>query len=336
MRREIEEIPVAVARFLEGSAPVLAEAAERIRRFDPLFVATVARGSSDHAAAYFKYIVELEAGLPVASIGPSVVSIYGRQLRLSGALVVAISQSGQSPDIVAMATSAKAGGALSIALTNTPSSPLAEAVDVTVDLFAGPERSVAATKTFVNSVTAGLALLAFWRDDPALHTALRNLPDVLARAVECDWSDLIEALSGAESLFVLGRGPSAAIAAESALKFKETAGLHAEAFSAAEVAHGPKAIVGARCPVLALAARDAAEASVLESAEALVKQGANVFVSSSRPGAATGLPFAPADHPLVDALPLAVSFYAFVEAFARHRGFDPDNPPNLRKVTETK
>ena len=154
MRIEIEEIPEATRRLLSGSGEPLQQAGHALRQLQPVTVATVARGSSDNAAAYLKYAIELVAGVPVASIGPSVMSIYGRELHLESCAAIAISQSGKSPDIVAMTESAKRNGALTIALTNTAGSPLASASDLAVDLAAGPEKSVAATKSFVSSVVA--------------------------------------------------------------------------------------------------------------------------------------------------------------------------------------
>jgi len=335
MRREIEEIPQAAARLLDGSGATLAAAGRDIAARDPHFLMTVARGSSDHVAAFMKYSVELPAGLAVASVGPSIASIYGARLKLAGSACLAISQSGKSPDIVAMAESARAGGALTIALTNTAGSPLAAACDHAIDIAAGPERSVAATKTFVNSAVAALALMAHATRDDTLLAALKALPGQFEQAIAADWMALAAALEGDQSLFVLGRGPSSAIAAEVALKFKETCAMHAEAYSAAEVMHGPLALVGPGFPVLTLAARDAAEPSLAEAADGLAGRGADVFVTSALAKAAHQLPHIATGHPLTDPLALIVSFYAFVEAFARHRGLDPDAPRNLRKVTET-
>jgi glucosamine--fructose-6-phosphate aminotransferase (isomerizing) len=335
MRREIEEIPDAVARFIAANEGILASVGQALKRRNPAVVATIARGSSDHAAAFLKYAIELTVGVPVASLGPSIVSIYGRTLKLDRAASIAISQSGRSPDIVALAESARAGGALSIALTNTADSPLAKAADFTIDLKAGPERSVASTKSFVSSVVAGLALVAHWAADQKLMAALATLPVALNEAVGCDWSPLLEALDGHQSLYVLGRGPSLAIAEEAALKFKETCGIHAEAYSAAEVLHGPVRMIEPGYPVLVLAARDASESSVAGLADQLAAQGALTFATSSRIAAARHLPFAVSGHPLTDALVLIVSFYGFIEALSRRRGFDPDKPPHLKKVTET-
>lgn len=335
MRREIEEIPQAAARLLDGSGPALTAAGRDIRERDPNFIVSVARGSSDHAATFIKYAVELTAGLAVASVGPSIASIYGAKLRLNGSACLAISQSGKSPDIVAMVESARSRGALTVALTNTAGSPLASACDHAIDILAGPERSVAATKTFVNSALAGLALMAHCTQDEALLAALRQLPQHFEKAIACDWMALAGALANHGSLFVLGRGPSYAIASEAALKFKETCAMHAEAYSAAEVMHGPLALVGPGFPVLTLAARDASHRSVAEAADDLAGKGAASFITSDGAKKAISLPFVATGHPLTDPLPLVVSFYAFIEAFARHRGLDPDTPPNLRKVTET-
>lgn len=329
MADEIAQIPEAAARFLAQNADALATIGAAMRALEPALVVTVARGSSDHAATYLKYAVELSAGVPVASVGPSVASVYGRSLRLPRAACIAISQSGRSPDIVAMLASARASGALALAITNDPASPLARAADHTLPLLAGVESSVAATKTFVVSVLAGLALLAEWQEDAALRAAVAALPGAFALALALDWSPLADRLARAQSAYVLGRGPGFAIAAEAALKLKETCALHAEAHSAAEVLHGPAALARDAFPVLALAVHDAARPHVLATAQRLSAQGAEVFVTG------VDLPAVAPLHPLVDPAVLAVSLHAMAEALARRRGLDPDTPRHLRKVTET-
>jgi glucosamine--fructose-6-phosphate aminotransferase (isomerizing) len=334
MSAEVAEIPAAAARFLAQSRDEVAAAAAALRATDPRLLVTVARGSSDHAATYVKYAVELMAGIPVASVGPSVASVYGRQLRLEGAACLGISQSGASPDIVEMMRSAGAGGAVTIAMTNAAGSPMAAASDHALPLRAGPEKSVAATKSFVTSVLAALALLAEWREDADLRAAVAALPEQFETALGQDWTPLSDRLVRANSAFVLGRGPGFAIAAEMALKFKETCGIHAEAYSAAEVLHGPAAIVQAHFPVLGLAVEDAALPQVVATAERLAGQGADVFLTAPAEGV-TALPGAAGVHPLTAPLVVAVAFYRFVEALARRRGFNPDTPPHLRKVTET-
>ncbi|WP_162894900.1 SIS domain-containing protein [Rhizobium terrae] len=335
MRKEIDEIPEAAARLLDGSAAQLAAAGRALREKDPAFLITIARGSSDHAATFIKYAVELTAGRPVASLGPSLASIYGATLKLDGGAAIAISQSGKSPDIVAMADAATKSGALTIALTNTLPSPIASASAYAIDINAGPELAVAATKSFVNSIVAGLALLSEWVDDDGLKAAVRGLPEHFEKAVKLDWSELANELGDAESLYMLGRGPALSIASEAALKFKETSNMHAEAYSAAEVLHGPVALVEKRFPVVTFAARDAGEASAVEIADDLAAKGALAFATSDNVKEARRLPFVATGHPITDALTLILPFYGFVEAWSRSKGFNPDAPVALKKVTET-
>lgn len=335
MRKEVLEIPEAVARLLDRGGDAIREAAAEARRRDPAYIATVARGSSDHACSYLKYAAELTLGLPVASIGPSVASIYRAPLKLKGSLCVSVSQSGKSPDIVELARVARAGGALTVAVTNDAASPLAAASDLVLDIHAGPELSVAATKTFVTSAVAGLALIAEWQGNKDLLAAIATLPEHLAEAARLDWSELGDRLVHADSLYTLGRGPGFAMSGEAALKFKETCQIHAENYSSAEVLHGPVSIVARGFPVLAFASADAAEGAVVEVADAIAAKDATVFVTSGRAQAANILPRVDTDHPLTDPIALIVAFYAMVERVAVARGVDPDRPRHLRKVTET-
>ena len=335
MRREILEIPQAVDALLTKGAGAIIAAADDLRRVDPAFMISVARGSSDHAALYFKYATEIVAGVPVASVGPSVASIYGRTLALSNSACIAISQSGKSPDIVGMARMAGEQGALGIALTNHTDSDLAQVSRHTIDVCAGAELSVAATKTFVNSVVASVWLLAEWQNDTALRAAIHKLPGALDKAAHMDWSALGTEIATRQSLFCLGRGPAMAISNEAALKFKETCQLHAESYSSAEVLHGPVSIVDGGFPVIALTAADPAEPSLVAVADEMAAKGASVFVTSDGAKQATALPCARTSHPLTDPISLIVSFYAMVEQVARSRGINPDTPRHLKKVTET-
>ncbi|RMF33112.1 MAG: SIS domain-containing protein [Alphaproteobacteria bacterium] len=334
MRREILDIPVAVDRLLGAGGDAVRRAAAAMRAADPAFLVTGARGSSDHVATYLKYVSELLAGVPVASIGPSTASIYHAKLRLAGSVCLSVSQSGASPDILALARSARAAGALGIAITNTETSPLAGAADHLLPIHAGPELSVAATKTFVSSAVAGLWLIAEWQGDAALLAAIRALPEALARAAAIDWPQMRAAI-GEGSLFTLGRGPSWAISNEAALKFKETCRIHAESYSSAEVLHGPVSIVDRGFPVLCFAAHDAAETAVAEIADRIAATGAQVFATTDATRAARTVECVRTAHPLTDPLSLIVSFYAMVERIATERGIDPDAPRHLRKVTET-
>lgn len=335
MQAEIHEIPHAVERLLSQGDAAIAAAAAEIAALDPRFGVTVARGSSDQICTYLKYSAELLLGLPLASVGPSVASLYHAPLRLDGALCLAVSQSGKSPDIVEMARSARRDGALTVSITNDLASPLARASAHALDIHAGPETSVAATKTFVTSAVAGMMLLAHWKADADLQGALRALPEALERAVALDWAAMREALKGKTSLYTLGRGPALAISNEAALKFKETCQIHAESFSSAEVLHGPVSIVTEGFPVIAFAAADAAEDALAQTADLVAAAGARVFATSDRVRTATPLTHVRAGHPLLDPLCLIASFYANVERLAVECGIDPDAPRHLRKVTET-
>ena len=333
MRREIEEIPDAAQRLLAKARPRMREIAANAG--SPVFLASVARGSSDHAATFLKYASEIYLGLAMASLGPSVSSVYGGRVSLSQALVVAISQSGASPDILSVVEEASSQGAFTVGLTNTADSGLARLSGAAVDICAGPELSVAATKTFVNSIVSGLMLLAEIGGDQVLKSALAQLPVHFERAIAKDWSALAEPIERRGSLYVLGRGPGLAIANEAALKFKETCQIHAEAYSSAEVMHGPVSIVEDGYPILALGVRDAAETGLAEAADRMAKQGGSVFATSGNVKNANKLPFEETEHPLTDALVQIVSFYSFIEWFARRRGFNPDVPKHLKKVTQT-
>ncbi len=335
MQKEINEVPEALERLIEKTEPDIVDAANEIRAINPGLVTTVARGSSDHASLYLKYAIECFAGIPVASLGPSVTSIYKKQLSLPRSVNIAISQSGQSPDIVETASMAKKGGAFNIAITNNVSSPLAKECKYVFNINAGEEKSVAATKTFVTSIFAGLLLLAHWKQDAELLRSLKGFPLLANRALECDWSPLLVHCEKLSSLYVLGRGPAMAIALEAALKFKETCQIHAEAFSSAEVMHGPKSIIGDDFTVLALAARDVSEKSIIDVANQLSTQGAKIYATTDQKIKAEKLPFTASGYSLTDPLLLIISYYKFVEQLARIKGLNPDNPPNLKKVTET-
>lgn len=335
MRREIEEIPEAITRLLTKGRADLSKAAYALRAANPTFLVTVARGSSDHAATYLKYACELLIGIPVASVGPSVASVYGATCAADGSACFAISQSGRSPDILAMVQSLAATAVPTIVLCNDNKSPLAQMGSHSVDILAGAEHSIAATKSFVSSVVAGLMILAEWGKDDGLITAINALPTQLAQAALNDWPDLRRQLLAGGPALVLGRGPTFAIAAEAALKLKETCAIHAEAYSTAEVMHGPVEIVDARFTALCFAANDAAMPGVIAAANKLTQVRAASFVTGSSADYASLLPHIRTGHPLTDPLALIVSFYANVEKLSRDMGRNPDRPAALKKVTET-
>jgi glucosamine--fructose-6-phosphate aminotransferase (isomerizing) len=220
-------------------------------------------------------------------------------------------------------------------VVNDAASPLAIEADATFAIHAGVEKSVAATKTFLASAVMLAALAARWARDPALERAVGMLPEAFAAALAADWSPLVPVLTSADSAYVLGRGPALPIAAEAALKLKETAVLHAEAFSGAEVMHGPLQLVESGFPVLAFRPADAAHAAMGEAIARIAGVGGEVFSAEAGGAGAGTLPFAPSGHPFLDPLVMLASFYRVAEAVARGRGHDPDKPTQLRKVTET-
>ncbi|MEP5087818.1 MAG: SIS domain-containing protein, partial [Paracoccaceae bacterium] len=222
-----------------------------------------------------------------------------------------------------------------IAMTNDASSPLAQVCDHTLNLHAGPELSVAATKTFVTSAVTAIWLLAEWSGDAELQAAINGLPGAVERAVKEDWPDVFAAIGARNSLFCLGRGPASAISNEAALKFKETCQLHAESYSSAEVLHGPVSIVDTGFPVIALTAQDAAEEVLVQVSDEIAAKGATVFVTSDKTKTANQLPAVRTGHSLTDPIALIASFYAMVETIAVSRGINPDAPRHLNKVTET-
>jgi len=317
-----------------GNADILNELGARLRKRPPRLVVTCARGSSDHAATYGKTIIETFVGAPVASIGMSVASVYRRPLDLRDALFIAVSQSGRSTDLLRLTETAKAGGALVVGLINDESSPLAALVDIPVPLRAGVEESVAATKSHLLSCRAFLDLAARWTGDPRLRDALDALPDALDAAAGLDWSPAIGSLRNERSMFVLGRGPSLGCAMEVALKLKETCALHAEAFSAAEMIHGPAALVGPGFPALALGQEDEAAPSIRSAVARVLELGGRVISTLDTPGAIV-LPTVPGVDPVTAPLTQVLSFYLAVQHLARDRGYDPDHPTHLRKITET-
>ncbi len=335
MFQEAHESAAVLARQFAANEAVVAALARELRAQPPRFIVTCARGSSDHAAAYAKYVFETQLGIVTASASPSVTSVYAAEQRWQGALFIAISQSGKSPDLLRNAQAAKVAGARVVALVNVADSPLAALADTVIPLHAGPERSVAATKSYIAALAAVLHLCARWRGDAELGTVLQALPDALRAGWDADWSALVDGLAGAHNLFVVGRGYGLGIALEAALKFKETCGLHAEAFSAAEVRHGPMALVGPDFPVLCFAQDDDTLEGTLAVAREFRSRGAQVFVAAPGQHGAGNLPVAGGLPALCTPLLTIQSFYRAASALALRRGFNPDVPPHLNKVTET-
>lgn len=335
MYRETGEAADAVSRLFAREKGVLAEIGRLVAERRPPVITVAARGSSDHAVSFFKYLFEITAGIPVASIGPSVASVYGASLKLPDGLHITVSQSGASPDIIAVQDEAKRGGAVTVAVVNVEDSPLARGADIVLPIHAGEERSVAATKSFIASAAALAGLTQACTQETALAAGLQRLPDVLGEACSVDIAAAVPLLVGARSLYTTGRGPGFAIALEAALKAKETAKLHAEAFSLAELMHGPMQLVDPGFPILAFLPEDEALSASMAVLEKLHRLGANVVEFSSRAIAKGTITVPSTGYGKLDPLVSVAVYYRLAERLARERGFDPDAPEKLSKVTET-
>jgi glutamine---fructose-6-phosphate transaminase (isomerizing) len=335
MFTETGEAAEAVARLLAREEKTFGELGRVVAERRPPVVTVAARGSSDHAVSFFKYLFEITCGIPVASIGPSVASIYGAALKVPGGLHITVSQSGASPDIIAVQEEAKRGGALTVAVVNVDDSPLARGADIVLPIHAGAERSVAATKSFIASAAALAAITQAASGSAALAAGLARLPDALGAACEADYEPALPLILEARSLFTAGRGPGFAISLEAALKAKETAKLHAEAFSLAELMHGPMQLVEEGFPILAFVPEDEALASSQAVMEKLRALGARLVAFSSRAPGPDTISVPTTGHGQLDPLAALAAYYRLVERLARERGLDPDSPDKLKKVTET-
>jgi len=332
--REAAQAAETVRLQIRTNTEKLQKLGEALRRLAPRAVVTCARGSSDHAATFAKYLIETRLGVLTSSAAPSVSSVYMAKADQRGTVLLAISQSGASPDLLAAVANAKAAGAMIVALVNVETSPLAQAADFTVPLCAGSEQSVAATKSYIASLAAIIHLVAHWGQDEELLDALVKAPAQLERAWKHDWQPALAHLEPARDLYVVGRGLGLGVAQEAALKLKETCGLHAEALSAAELRHGPMSLVQVGFPVLIFAQNDETHGGVESLAKELAARGAQILLAGAKAPEALILGTETA-HPAIQPMLIIQSFYRMVNALAIARGFDPDRPPHLRKVTET-
>jgi glutamine---fructose-6-phosphate transaminase (isomerizing) len=331
MAAEVAEQPTVLARLLADPAQ-LAEAAARIAAAKPRFVLIAARGTSDHAGLYAKYLAEVRMQLPAGLVSPSALTVYGARPDMTGVLFVAISQSGRSPDLVESLTVARECGALTMAVTNAPDSPLAQATDLAVDVHAGTERAVAATKSYTAEL---LALHMLFSGEDAQRDAA-PLPDAAARTLALTSDEQLSNLAArfqyADRLVLTARGYSYATAREAALKLMETSYLSAQAFSGADLLHGPLAMIDRSVPVIAVTSPGRGGDAMRPVLERLAVIDAHVL----RVGADDGLPIAAqgiVEHllPILEILPLQ----RFAWRLALDRGVDPDHPRGLAKVTET-
>jgi glucosamine--fructose-6-phosphate aminotransferase (isomerizing) len=333
MYREAAEAPDCVENQLRRNAANLTGLADRLRAQPPAAFVTIGRGSSDHAATYARYLVETRLGILSSSLSPSIFSVFKAPLSLANTLCLAISQSGRSPDLLAAARAARDSGAIVVALVNDPDSPLAEIASIVLPQGAGPEKSAAATKSFITSLSAIAQMVALWSGDEAMQAALPQLPSALAQAWQEDWSPCRERLRTGDHLYTVGRGLHLGIAQEAAHKLKETCMIHAEAYSSAEVLHGPNELAGKGFPVLVFRSEDASDASALEAARVLSAQGASVMIAGGGDPGALPVPRAP--HPTLAPILQIQAFYRMANALACDRGHNPDQPRHVQKVTHT-
>ncbi|MBZ2206704.1 SIS domain-containing protein [Massilia soli] len=335
MLKEAVSAAECVALQLSQDADRYAALGQTLRTTQFNTALTIARGSSDHAANYCAYLIMARMGRVVASLPMSLLTLYKSPLVTRNTLTIAISQSGQSPDVVEPTGYFRNGGATTVALVNDISSPLAQAAEWAMPLHAGKEQSVAATKSFITSLVAGARLVSEWQNDPDLKQGLAALPDALALAAQADWSPAIEVLAPARNIMVVGRGISFPIALESALKFKETSALQAEAFSGAEIKHGPMALIEEGYPLMIFATRGPTQAGLVQLATEMRARGARVLLAAPADIAERDLTLPTAPTPDLDPIVAVQAFYVMAAKLAEARGMDPDRPRHLSKVTKT-
>jgi len=343
MAADIAEQPAGYARLLEGApAAAIAAVAATVAQRRPQHVMFVGRGTSDHAALYGAYLTEIRLGIPAGLASPSAITLYGARPDLKDALVIGVSQSGGSADLTGVLTVARESGALTLAVTNNPSSPLAEIAELSVDVSAGHERAVAATKTYTAELLALLLLVEGVRaGDGALpadeRSALEKLPQLAEEVLADQGADeLARRYRFASRMVTTGRGYAYPTARETALKLMETSYLPALAFSGADLLHGPLAMTDPDVPVLAVVGSGPGGRSMTDVVNRLGERRADVVTigPADVAGAAGRLAVPDVDEryaPLLDILPLQ----KLALALALARGEDPDAPRGLKKVTTT-
>jgi len=322
---EIAETPQVIERQLTANQVTVIDLVAQLRARPPSLIMMIGRGTSDHAGVFAKYLFEVSCGIPVAAAAPSVASLYQRQLQLKGCLAIVISQSGRSPDIIEQAAQAKRAGAVVVAIVNAEDAPLCAHADWVVGMQAGREQAVAASKSYLASLTVLLHIAAQWQGNTELLVALQQFPQQLAALEQYPLVLQPSQFQDLQHCIVLGRGFGYAIAREMALKLKEVLGLHAEAFSSAEFLHGPITLTRQPLTIIDLSIDDESAEAHQQQMREIAARGARVIHVRSDA----------AIHPRLQPLALMWRFYQALETIARSRGLDPDAPPGLKKITET-
>jgi glucosamine--fructose-6-phosphate aminotransferase (isomerizing) len=337
LREEIHQQPQAIARLIEH-APAFGRIAARLRADQLDHVLIAARGTSDHAAIYAQYLFGIHLGMPVGLATPSILSVYGAELRLARTLVIGISQSGASPDIVGVLEEGRRRGVPTVAITNDPASVLAGVADEVIDLGVGPELAVAATKTYTAELLVLYLLALALKGEESLGNEVRGLPELSREVLEASWEGT-ERYRYAEYMVVTSRGYNLATAEEAALKLMETTYVVAQAFSAADLRHGPMAMIGQDFPVVVIAPPGKVQQDLRSLVGSLKDRGAE-FVAISDDRSILDRASAKFDvqvrcpdelSPILYAVPIQL----FAENLAHLKGLNPDSPRGLSKVTET-
>ncbi len=340
MLAESQEAPARIQDLMATDGELYRDLGARLRKLNPAFVGTIARGSSDHAANYAAYLIPQCTGRVVASIPPSVVTVLKSRLQLKDQFVLSISQSGESPDIVEGVGHARAQGALTAAIVNVAGSPLTKTAEVVLPQRAGIETSVAATKTVLCTMASVARIVGEWAEDARLLSCLEALPETLRQALASSARLDEHIVTGVSDAFILSRSLGSSIALETALKLKETCGLHAEGFSTAEVRHGPKEIVDDRYLIIALALPGSGGRDVVEAALELKAQGARVIVVGSKDVATSKVSFVTLPEVEDERLTPLVCLQLLLPWIAKASnalGRNPDQPRYLKsKVVRTR
>ncbi|MBR7781810.1 SIS domain-containing protein [Undibacterium luofuense] len=335
LKQEALSAPDVVQFQGETTSEALRDLCAAYHQCPPGYLITIARGSSDHAAAYFAYLAMLKLKRPVLSLPPSLMTLHQTQFPVQKQWAFAISQSGASPDLITSISQLRQQGARTVSLTNLPHSALEQVAEWHIPLCAGIEQSVAASKSFIASLTATARFVAYASDDASLINALQTLPEKLKAACNNPWQTAITTLKSADKAYVIGRGLGETIARECALKLKETCGIQAEAFSSAEVRHGPMQVIQPGYPVLVLALRGPEQADCLRFAGDMRERGAQVLLAAPEDIADRDLDLICTDDLHLDPVTAIQSFYLMVESLAIARGMNPDAPAYLKKITKT-
>lgn len=335
MKSEAIEASIAVEKQLKSNATIIQDIADDLSAFDPYSIVSIARGSSDHAAQFLNYLTMEKLGLLPTTLSLSILTLYKARLKVNRSIALAISQSGQSPDVIDPIVYFNKCSAPTVGFVNDVTSPLAREVKYLIPLQAGAEKSVAATKSFICSLSASAHLLSCWSKDEKLARALIELPEDLHKAQQNSWSNVISSFAKAKRIMVVGRGYGLSLALETALKFKETCSIQAEAFSAAEIKHGPQALIEEGYPLLIYANRGPALHSMLDLAQDMRNRGANVILAAPSFVKEKDLEITSAGTEELDTITAVQSFYLMVEELSRHLGYNPDEPKHLSKVTKT-